>query len=197
MNTGLFYIFLCLAVVKISSLSAIGQTNEGIVTRAVVLEGDTIPFIELRPFTLLAPRIFTSHREEIRFTRLVYNIKRVYPYAKLAGQKFVEYHRLLSSIPESQRKRVSRELENQIREEFEGDLRRLTITQGHILIKLIDRETQHTSFDVVKEFRGGFNAVFWQSVGRLFGYNLKTRYDPNGADRHIEDIVVLIEKGLL
>ena len=174
-----------------------GQQTGGIVTRAVVVHGDTIPFIELKPFTLLAPRIFTSKRDEVRFTRLVYNVKRVYPYAKLAGEKFIEYHRLLSSIPESQRRIVSRELENQIRNEFEGDLRRLTITQGHILIRLIDRETQHTSFDVVKEFRGGFNAVFWQSVGRLFGYNLKTRYDPTGADRQIEDIVVLIEKGLL
>lgn len=186
-----------LVFLLISSMSLLSSQNEGIVTKAVVLEGDTIPFIELRPFTFLAPRIFTSKRDEIRFTRLVHNIKRVYPYAKLAGAKFVEYHRLLSTIPESQRRRVSRELENQIREEFEGDLRRLTITQGHILIKLIDRETQHTSFDVVKEFRGGVNAVFWQSVGRLFGYNLKTRYDPKGADRHIEEIVVLIEKGLL
>jgi hypothetical protein len=110
----------------------------------------------------------------------------------------MEYSEMLAEIDsEIQRKRVSREIEREIRDEFEGELMRLTISQGHILIKLIDRETQHTSYDVLKDFRGNFTAVFWQSFGRIFGYNLKSEYDPNGEDKLIEEIVQLIEMGAI
>jgi hypothetical protein len=197
MNSKFLYIFLPLFFTILLTEQAFSQQKGLITTRAVVLNGDTIPFIELKPVTFLAPRIFTSRREEIRYTRLVHNVKRVYPYAKLAGIKYEEYNRLLSSLPESQRKRVARQIEKQIKDEFEGDLRRLTITQGHILIKLIDRETSNTSYEVVKDFRGAFTAVFWQSIGRLFGYNLKTQYDPRGEDKLIEEIVLLIEQGFI
>ena len=166
-------------------------------TRAIVLDGDTIPYIELKPMTFLAPRIFANRLEEVRYNRLVHNVKRVYPYAKLAGIKYEEYNKLLAALPEGQRRKAAREIEDQIKEEFEGDLRRLTISQGHILIKLVDRETQHTSYDVVRDFRGAFSAVFWQSLGRLFGYNLKVEYDPYGDDKLIEEIVLLIEQGLI
>lgn len=180
------------------SLSAQTPPNRIIVTRAVVYQGDTIPYIELPVFRYYAPRIFASQREERQYNRLVRNVKRVYPYARLAGIKFEEYSRMLESLDtDSQRKRAAREIERQIRDEFEGELRRLTISQGHILIKLIDRETQHTSYDVLKDFRGNFTAVFWQSFGRIFGYNLKTEYDPLGEDKLIEEIVQLIEMGAI
>jgi hypothetical protein len=197
MNFKFLHIFLPVFFTILLTEQSFSQQKGLITTRAVVLDGDTIPFIELKPVTFLAPRIFTSRREEIRYTRLVHNVKRVYPYAKLAGIKYEEYNRLLSSLPESQRKSVARQIEKQIKDEFEGDLRRLTITQGHILIKLIDRETMNTSYDVVKDFRGAFTAVFWQSIGRLFGYNLKTQYDPRGEDKLIEEIVLLIEQGFI
>jgi hypothetical protein len=197
MNSKFLYIFLPVYFTILLTEQAFSQQKSLVTTRAVVLDGDTIPFIELKPVTFLAPRIFTNRREEIRYTRLVHNVKRVYPYAKLAGIKYEEYNKLLSSIPESERKKVARQIERQIKDEFEGDLRRLTITQGHILIKLIDRETMNTSYDVVKDFRGTFTAVFWQSIGRLFGYNLKTQYDPRGEDKLIEEIVLLIEQGFI
>ena len=181
----------------VEGLLAQQKQSKNQTTRAVVIDGDTIPYIELKPMTFLAPRIFASRREEVRYTRLVHNVKRVYPYAKLAGIKYEEYNKLLAALPEGQRRKAAREIENQIKDEFEGDLRRLTISQGHILIKLIDRETQNTSYDVVRDFRGAFSAVFWQSLGRLFGYNLKVEYDPYGDDKLIEEIVLLIEQGLI
>jgi hypothetical protein len=197
MKSKILHILLPFILTFLLAEQLLAQQKSLITTRAVVLDGDTIPFIELKPVTFLAPRIFANRREEIRYTRLVHNVKRVYPYAKLAGIKYEEYNKLLAALPESQRKGVAREIEKQIKDEFEGDLRRLTITQGHILIKLIDRETSNTSYDVVKDFRGAFTAVFWQSIGRLFGYNLKTQYDPRGDDKLIEEIVQLIEQGLI
>ncbi len=172
--------------------------NPGETRRAVVHEGDTIPYIELPTMRFFAPRIFDNPIQRVRYSRLVKNVKKVYPYAKLAGIKFQEYAELLEGIEsEKERKKISKEIEDQIKAEFEGELRRLTFTQGHILIKLIDRETSHTSYDVLKDFRGTLSAVFWQSFGRIFGYNLKNHYDPYGEDKIIEEIVQMIEQGVI
>lgn len=93
------------------------------------------------------------------------------------------------------RKKYIKKVEKQLMAEFEGELKKLTIKQGIILIKLIDRETGNTSYDLVKELRGSFSAFLWQSLARLFGSNLKLQYDPNGRDAMIEEIVQLIENG--
>ncbi len=129
---------------------------------------------------------------------MVHNVRRVYPYAKLAGIKFEEYNELLLELPtENQRKRAMKQAEMELRAQFEDELKRLTFSQGLILIKLVDRETSHTSYDVVREFRGMVSAVFWQGLGRLFGFNLRTEYDPEGEDKLIEEIVQMIEAGVL
>ncbi|MFW5891924.1 MAG: DUF4294 domain-containing protein [Bacteroidota bacterium] len=174
------------------------KTNGGTTTRAVIYKGDTIPYIKLKAFAFVAPKHFKNNREKRRYTRLVYNIKKVYPYARLAGLKYRQYSEQLAEIDsEYERKKMTKQIENEIKEQFEDDLKKLTISQGHILIKLIDRETQHSSYDLLKDFRGIFTAVFWQSFGRIFGYNLKTKYDPDGEDKKIEEVVLLIERGLL
>ena len=81
--------------------------------------------------------------------------------------------------------------------EFEKDVRHLTVTQGIILVKLIDRETGRTSYQVIKELKGGFTAFFWQGIARIFGNNLKTEYDPADQDKVMEDIVLGIEAGFI
>jgi hypothetical protein len=81
--------------------------------------------------------------------------------------------------------------------QFEDDLRGLTFSHGLVLLKLVDRETSHTSYELLKEFRGNVSAVFWQSFGRVFGFNLRTRYDPKGEDALIEEIIQLIEAGMI
>jgi hypothetical protein len=190
------YFLLCIVLLMLFCPDVATQDLPGQTTRAIVLDGDTIPYIELPVMRYYAPRIFANRRDEMRYTRLVHNVKRVYPYARLAGIKFMEYSELLEGIEsESERKKITKEIEKQIKEEFEGELKRLTFAQGHILIKLIDRETNHSSFDVLKDFRGTLTAVFWQSFGRIFGYNLKNKYDPEGEDRLIEEIVRMIEVG--
>ncbi len=176
-----------------------GDTKTGFKTvQALIQGGDTILIIELDPVEVLAPREFTSRREARRYNRLVRNVKIVYPYAQLAGIMFKEYLEELEALDsERERRQFTKEAEKMVRDTFEDDLKRLTFSQGLILLKLIDRETQHTSYDILKDFRGAFSAVFWQSFGRLFGFNLRTKYDPNGDDEMIEEIVQLIETGLI
>ena len=81
--------------------------------------------------------------------------------------------------------------------EFDDDIRTMTTTQGRILIKLIDRETDNTSYEIVQEFRGSFTAFFWQGLSRVFGHDLKSRYEPHGEDEEIENIIQLIEAGMI
>lgn len=191
-------LYIAILLLGLSSTGEVWAQSPVLTRQAVVHQGDTIPYIELPTIRFFAPRVFASRQEEARYLRLVRNVKRVYPYAKLAGTKFEEYSQMLEGIKsESEKKRITKNIEQQIRTEFEGELRKLTITQGHILIKLIDRQTQHSSYDVLKDFRGNLTAVFWQSFGRLFGYNLKNKYDPNGEDWLIEEIVRMIEAGAI
>ncbi len=165
---------------------------------ARITDGDTLFFAELEGVEVRARREFNNRWQEYRYDRLVRNVRRVYPYAQLAGIMFREYsERLMELETERERREYISMVEEELRKQFEDELRRLTFSQGIILIKLIDRETQHTSYQILREFRGVFSAVFWQSLGRLFGYNLKTGYDPKGEDQQIEEVVQLIERGLL
>lgn len=192
------YFFLFFLILRMGLYGVQSQEVDGNTYRATIQNGDTIPYIELPTINFYAPREFANRFEEAKYQRLVRNVKRVYPYARLAGIKFEEYSEMLAQIDSDvQRKIKAKAIEEEIKAEFEGELRRLTISQGHILIKLIDRETKHSSYDVLRDFRGSFTAVFWQSFGRIFGYNLKSKYDPHGEDKLIEEIVQRIEQGAI
>jgi hypothetical protein len=128
----------------------------------------------------------------------VYNVKRVYPYALLVRDKLKDVNAELEKLPDDhERKRYIRNVEKQVFHEYEDDMRNMTFTQGKLLIRLIDRETENTSYDLIKEYRGNLSASFWQGIARLFGTNLKEEYDPYGDDFLIERIVKEIELGRL
>ncbi len=132
--------------------------------------------------------------------RLASNVKKVYPYAKLAGTKMQEYDSILANIHDkTERSRLMKQAEKEITEQYTEELKNLTITQGLILVRLIDRETGSTTYQVVKELRGKVRAFFYQGFARLWGYNLKTEYDPhnNPEDDQIETIMVLLERGVI
>lgn len=166
--------------------------------RAKVVGKDTIILIEIKTVVVLQHRTVKTAKEQKRYNRLVYNVRKVYPYAKLAGEKMRQYDVLLREAKnESQRRRLMKKAEDELRAEFEMKLRNFTFSQGRILIKLIDRETKFNTYALLSDLRGTVSAVLWQGVGRMFGYNLKAEYDPNGEDREIEEIVQLIEMGAL
>ena len=130
--------------------------------------------------------------------RLVNNVKKVYPYAKLAGVKMKEFDTMLADISsESERRRMMKEAEEDIANQYTEELKKLNFSQGAILIRLIDRETGNTSYQVVRELRGRLRAFFYQGFARIWGYNLKTEYNPqtNPEDDEIETIVTLLERG--
>lgn len=166
---------------------------------ARIVNGDTIALIDLKAF-MTFPAFETPARKVIRYDRLVYNVKKVYPYAKLAGNKLEEYKKSLDTIPkERDRKAFLKRAEKQLEDQFGSEIRDLTFSQGKILIKLVYRQTGNSSFEVVRELRGKFNAFIWQTLASLFGYDLKTVYDPvhDDQDQAIERIVLAIEGGEL
>ena len=132
--------------------------------------------------------------------RLASNVKKVYPYAKLAGAKMQEYDSILAHVDsKAERNRLMKQAEQEITDQYTAELKNLTITQGLILVRLIDRETGNTSYQVVQELRGKMRAFFYQGFARLWGYNLKSEYDPhnNPEDDNIETIVTLLERGVI
>jgi len=166
--------------------------------RAEIFEGDTIPIITLKPVYIVEMKKFESKKAERKYNRLVRYVKKVYPYAQLAAKKLQEYDTLLQAEKNDRaRSKLMKKAEKELRKEYEGKLRSFTFSQGKILIKLIDRETSYTSYELLKELRSGFYASIWQGIGKLFDYDLKIKYDPKGADRQIEQIVQLIEAGVI
>ena len=129
---------------------------------------------------------------------MIRNIKKAYPYARLAGKELKELDDHLARLDnEKEQKAYINQAEKEIMDQFEKEVKKLTVTQGIILVKLIDRETGRTSYQVIKELKGGFTAFFWQGIARIFGNNLKTEYDPDNQDKIMEDIVLGIEAGFI
>ncbi|MEI6748344.1 MAG: DUF4294 domain-containing protein [Bacteroidales bacterium] len=179
-------------------LQAVAQQVTGKVLSAIIVDGDTIAIDDLSEVNIYNKMATQSSSETRQFSRLAKNVKKVYPYAKLAGIKFNEYSVLLADVKnEKEKRRMMKKAEDELEAQFGEDLKALTFSQGKILLKLVDRQTGNSSFDLVKEFRGKFVAFFWQSFASLFGYNLKVQYDPLGEDKDIELIVLMIENGTI
>lgn len=170
----------------------------GFTTRAVLVDGDTIPYFQLRTSYVFSSPRQRSAREVRRNAKLVKRLKKVYPLARRAGQILNEYEAQVDSLDNDRmRKRFYKEMEEQLKAEYEGEIRKLTTSEGRLLIKLIDRETGDSSYELLQELRNNFSAFFWQGVAKVFGQDLKSSYDPEGADREIEIIVLQIEQGML
>jgi len=188
----LFIPYLCMAQEPIQE----NKPVQKIIVRAVIYEGDTIPYITLPLVVCIGERKFRNKKEAAKWTRLLYNVKKVYPYSILAAARLKEYDRILATIPnEKDRKNYMAVVEENLKKEFGEDLKNLTMTQGRILIKLIDRETGKNSYTLIKELRGSFSAFMWQSLATLFNSSLKAEYDAEGDDKPIEDAIRLIESG--
>ena len=172
--------------------------QKGRVVYGTVFKGDTIPAMMLPDAYVIGDRHFKNDADRKAYERLKRKVKKVYPYAKLAGERLEFYSDELAKVEtKRERKKFYKKVERELKEKYEGDLRRMSISEGRILVKLIDRQTGNSSFLLIKELRNGSQAVFWQSVAKIFGNDLKARYDPKGKDRDIESIVQLIERGVI
>jgi len=166
--------------------------------KTATYDGQTYPSIELKEVVVygrLPKGVKFNYR---RHARLVYNVKKVYPYSIIVREELGRVNRLLETMPnEKDRRNFLQQYEKDIFNQYEDDMKHLTITQGKILIKLVDRETLNTSYDLISEYRNRFTASFWQTIARLFGTNLKAGYDPAGEDYLIEQVISEIEAGRL
>ncbi len=160
--------------------------------------GDTMPKIAHYTCIIVADKIFKNKRDQIKWDKLKRDVKKAYPFAILAKMKLAEMDSQLVLISgEKERKDFNEKCEKELTDQFEADMRCLTNAQGKILFKLIDRETGSTTYQLIKQRRGSFSAFMWQSVAFVFGNNLKSEYDPEGDDKLIEEVVVLIELGII
>jgi hypothetical protein len=179
---GLFFVL---------SVSGMAQNR-----KTVVAVKDSIPTIDLKEINIVSHKGLFSFWERWRLRRLIYNVKKVYPYAKTAGKLLKKYNdELVKAKNDAQRRKLMKQAEKELKEKYGNQLMKLNFTQGIILIKLIDRETGNTSYKLVAGLRGKFVAFLYQGVARLWGYNLKSHYDPKHKDKKIEKIVQLINEG--
>lgn len=200
----LFFIILSFQIYSQEKFNAIDflekmkKEGGGILEVRVSPEGDTTYNVRISPVYIFPARTFNNKRERRRYYRLVRNVKKVYPYSLIIKQIFVESEFVLRHMDNNrERRKYINEKEKELKKKFEGDIRNMTYSQGRILIKLVDRQTSHTSYELVKHFKGSVSAFFWQGVARIFQTNLKYEYDPDGTDKWIEEIVARIENGQL
>ncbi len=199
MKRGFIIVFL------VSSLAGAGQVKtlsknslHHIAVRlpATIIGSDTVGMVDMCEVTVSRQRIFANCTYAANYYILERNIKIVYPYAVMAQATFSQCEATLNTIPDKgDKRRYLKQVQKQLMDQYEVELKGLTVDQGKLLIKLIDRQTSNTSYDIVKEMRGTLSAFMWQTVASLFGDNMKETYDPNGQDRDIESIIQLVERG--
>ncbi|MCX3266849.1 MAG: DUF4294 domain-containing protein [Pedobacter agri] len=151
--------------------------------------GVMIPWMQLQDVSIFANRIWKSPAEKAAYNRLRYNVLKVMPYAIFAKRRYEQLEQDIARTPEKrEQKKLVKQCDKEIKDMFNREIKELTITQGQILTKLIDREVGRTTYDIVKQTKGGFAAFSYQIVARVVGHNLKSTYNPN-EDRDIESII--------
>lgn len=174
------------------------KDGSGMIVYRSIIDGDTTYTVKVKPVVYFSERKFKNNRERNKYNRLARHVIKVYPYAKTINNIFKETEFVLAHMDnEREKKQYIKLKEKQLKKEFEDDIREMTYTQGRILIKLVDRETGHTTYELVRHFKGDMSAIFWQSIARIFSTNLKYEFDAKGDDKWIEEIVAKIENGML
>lgn len=189
-----------LAVASALSLPALGQVDATRKVRfGIIVEGDTIPYYRLKEVKVVESGSLLTEKEIRKNQKLIRNVKKMLPYAKIGKQRLDELELRVAGMSKRDRKEAIKQAEKDLLADFSDELKACTISQGMVLLKLIDRETGRTSYVLVDELRGKIRAGFYQTFARLFGYNLKAQYDPkhNKEDNLIERIVLSIERGRL
>lgn len=162
--------------------------------------GDTCRLTYIRDVYVFPELKFKNKKEEKFYWRTVRDVRKTLPYAKLAFATLCETYEYIQTIPDKKlREKHLKTLEHDIFEQYKPVVKHMTRNQGKVLLKLINRETDQTSYGIVKAFLGSFRAGFWQTFGRFFGMNMRAGYHPdkNKEDAVIERVATLIEQGAL
>lgn len=164
----------------------------------VIENGDTIYLDRLRTLYVYPPIVFSSKKQEKFYWRTVRDVKIALPYARLASHEITNLNRELFYMDNDvERKAKIKEFQKRMFREHERDLKDLTINQGKMMIKLVDREYDMNVYDIIKAYKGGLPAGFWNTIARFFGSDLKMDYSASDKDRIIERVIDLVDSGQL
>ena len=173
-------------------------TIKGFLVPACIYNGDTIPDLRMPTLYVFKPIVFKNKKKQKEYNRLVRNVKRTLPIAKEVNRAIIETYEYLLTLPdEKSRQKHLQLVEKGLKQQYTPRLKKLTFSQGKLLIKLIDRETDSSSYELVKAFLGPFKAGFYQAFAAIFGASLKKEYHPEDEDALIEQIVLQVESGQL
>lgn len=195
-----FIAFLCVFSFFMEGFAQDEDIQDGFIVPAIVDEsGDTLPNLLLPQVYVYPTLVFKSKKQEKFYWRTVRDVKKTLPYAKLIGKMLKDIDKDLAALPDDRaRKKYMEAKEDELLDTYKPALRKFTLSQGKMLIRLVDRETDKTSYQLIKQFRGGFRAVFWQGFAKMLGANLKTEYDlDNEDDKIVERVINLVEAGQL
>lgn len=163
-----------------------------------VENGDTIPHVYL-PTVYVFPELkFKNEKERQQYNKLVRDVKRTLPYARIVYETLIETYEYIETLPDEKAKKAHlKRMEKELYAQYKPELKKLTLSQGKLLIKLVDRECHQSSYNLAKAYLGSFRAGFWNLFAGMFGASLKTEYDPNGKDALTERVVLLVQCGAI
>jgi len=163
---------------------------------ACVYQGDTIPFVQLRNIYVYPPLKFKTQNEWRNYYRLVYNVKKVLPLSIMIHNTIIETYEYLETLPTKKAKDAHmKRVEKGLKDQYTAQFKKLSFSQGKLLIRLVDRECNQSSYELIKAFMGSFRAGFYQTFASLFGASLKKEYDSSKDDSLTERVITLAENG--
>ena len=189
-------------VALLAAGNAFGQTPsngtiKGHYTFGTILDGDTVPMYYLKEVTVYSSGMLLTPREIRQNAKLIKNVRLMRPYALEGKRRLDKLEVEIAALPRKDRRAAIKEAERQLLAEYKGEISNYTFSQGLVLIKLIDRETNRSAYKIVGELRGSLRAGLYQALAKLFGYNLKDTFDPkhNKKDDLIDRICISIDRG--
>lgn len=190
---------LCFIALSYASVKAQQQTSiGGFLVPVCVYQGDTIPWVQLRDVYIFKPIYFKNNRERNEYYKLVRNVKKTLPLAKVINKTILETYEYLETLSDKKTKEKHlKRVEKGLKEQYTPQMKKLTFAQGKLLIKLVDRECNQSSYELVKAFMGPFKAGVYQTFAALFGASLKKEYKAEDDDKLTERVVLLVENGQL
>ena len=197
-NTLFNIIIFLLALLLFVPAKAQNDERRVYIVGAAAHKGETIPHIQLPTVYIFTPLRFRNKREKTNYDRLVYDVKKTLPLATEIRKIIIETYETLQLLPDekAQNKHLQK-LEKELKEVYTPKMKKLTLRQGKLLIKLVDRQCDQNAYQLIKLFMGSFKAVFYQSFASLFGASLKKSYDPMGEDSLTERVVIQVLSGEL
>ena len=199
MKRMMFLLGLLVALVTPVSAQEIGDPEfvPMVKVSKTLVDGDTIQYMEMQNVYVYPEPTFKNKRQQQAYMRLVKNVKTVLPLAKQVRQILIETAEFTETLPPEERSAHLKRVEQAIVKEYKPKMKKLTFSQGKLLIKLVDRECNSTAYEAMQAFIGPVRSGMWQAFAWMFGASLKKGYDPEGVDRLTERVVLMVEAGQL